>query len=262
MKETEYKRLAGKVAIITGAGQGIGEAIARLFAREGAKIIVNARTEAKVIGVAEDITADGGVACGVPADIGESTGVEQLIEETQQRFQHIDILVHNAGIFPYALLEDLDEDSWNKVLNVNLTSAYRLTKACLPAMKERGAGRVLFTSSVQGNYVAVPGCAHYAASKAGLTGLIKSAALELAPHKITVNGVEPGLVLTSGVEQALSQRRRGLMAEYVPLKRWGEPVEIAHAMLYLASKEAAYVTGQTIVVDGGALLPQNGSFMV
>ena len=262
MKETEYKRLAGKVAIITGAGQGIGEAIARLFAREGAKIIVNARTEAKVISVAEDITADGGVACGVPADIGESTGVEQLIEETQQRFQHIDILVHNAGIFPYALLEDLDEDSWNKVINVNLTSAYRLTKACLPAMKERGAGRVLFTSSVQGNYVAVPGCAHYAASKAGLTGLIKSAALELAPHKITVNGVEPGLVLTSGVEQALSERRRGLMADYVPLKRWGEPVEIAHAMLYLASKEAAYVTGQTIVVDGGALLPQNGSFMV
>ena len=262
MKETENKRLAGKVAIITGAGQGIGEAIARLFAREGAKIIVNARTEAKVISVAEDITADGGVACGVPADIGESTGVEQLIEETQQRFQHIDILVHNAGIFPYALLEDLDEDSWNKVLNVNLTSAYRLTKACLPAMKERGAGRVLFTSSVQGNYVAVPGCAHYAASKAGLTGLIKSAALELAPHKITVNSVEPGLVLTSGVEQALSERRRGLMADYVPLKRWGEPVEIAHAMLYLASKEAAYVTGQTIVVDGGALLPQNGSFMV
>jgi 3-oxoacyl-[acyl-carrier protein] reductase len=156
----------------------------------------------------------------------------------------------------------MDDDSWNKVINLNLTSAYRLTKACIPAMKERGAGRVLFTSSVQGNYVAVPGCAHYAASKAGLTGLIKSAAMELAPYQITVNGVEPGLVMTSGVEQALSESRRGLMAEYVPLKRWGESIEIAHAMLYLASEEAAYVTGQTIVVDGGALLPQNGSFMV
>jgi 3-oxoacyl-[acyl-carrier protein] reductase len=108
----------------------------------------------------------------------------------------------------------------------------------------------------------MPGCAHYAASKAGLNGLIRAAAFELAPYRITVNGVEPGLVLTSGVEQALSERRRQRMADYVPLKRWGEPAEIAHAMLYLASDEAAYVTGQTIVVDGGALLPQNGSFMV
>jgi 3-oxoacyl-[acyl-carrier protein] reductase len=262
MKQSEPGRLDGKVAIITGAGQGIGEAIAHRFAQEGAQVIVNARTEAKVISVAEAITADGGVAHGVPADIAETAGVEQLIADSRQRFEHIDILVHNAGIFPYNPLEEMDDDSWNRVINVNLTSAYRLTKACIPAMKERGAGRVLFTSSVQGNYVAVPGCAHYAASKAGLTGLIKSAALELAPYKITVNGVEPGLVMTSGVEQALSERRRELMAQYVPLKRWGEPMEIAHAMLYLASGEAGYVTGQTVVVDGGALLPQNGSFMV
>jgi 3-oxoacyl-[acyl-carrier protein] reductase len=262
MNESVRKRLNGKVAIVTGAGQGIGAAIARRFAQEGAQVIVNARTEAKVISVVEGITADGGIAHGVPVDIGDAAGVERLIAGARQRFQHIDIIVHNAGIFPYNPLEDMDDDSWNKVINVNLTSAYRLTKACIPAMKERGAGRVLFTSSVQGNYVAVPGCAHYAASKAGLTGLIKSAAMELAPYKITVNGVEPGLVMTSGVEQALSERKRGLMAQYVPLKRWGKPVEIAHAMLYLASGEAAYVTGQTIVVDGGALLPQNGSFMV
>ena len=258
----ELKRLDGKVAIITGAGQGIGAAIAHRFAQEGAQVIVNARTEAKVASVVEGIQADGGVAHGVPADIGEATGVEQLIAASMQQFQNIDILVHNAGIFPYKPLEEMDDDSWNQVINVNLTSAYRLSKACIPAMKARGAGRILFTSSVQGNYVAVPGCAHYAASKAGLSGLIKSAAMELAPHKITVNGVEPGLVLTDGVEQALSERRRKLMARYVPLKRWGEPIEIAHAMLYLASDEAAYVTGQNIVVDGGALLPQNGSFMV
>jgi 3-oxoacyl-[acyl-carrier protein] reductase len=262
MNQSDSKRLDGKVAIVTGAGQGIGEAIARRFAQEGAQVIVNARTETKVLSVVEGITSAGGVAHGVPADIGEAAGVERLIADSQQQFQHIDILVHNAGIFPYNRLEDMDDDSWNKVINVNLTSAYRLTKACIPAMKERGAGRILFTSSVQGNYVAVPGCAHYAASKAGLTGLIKSAAMELARYKITVNGVEPGLVMTSGVEQALSESRRDLMAEYVPLKRWGEPIEVAHAMLYLASEEAAYVTGQTIVVDGGALLPQNGSFMV
>ena len=156
----------------------------------------------------------------------------------------------------------MDDASWQSVINVNLTGGFRLLRACLPAMKANGSGRILFTSSVQGNHTAVPGCAHYAASKAGLNGLIRAAAFELAKYKITVNGVEPGLVLTDGVEQALSERRRQRMADYVPLKRWGEPAEIAHAMLYLASFEAAYVTGQTIVIDGGALLPQNGSFMV
>jgi 3-oxoacyl-[acyl-carrier protein] reductase len=262
MSKSDKKRLGGKVAIITGAGQGIGEAIALLFAEQGARVIVNARTETKVNGVVDSIMRDGGDAHGVVADIGTFAGTEQLVSGALNRFKSIDILVHNAGIFPYNLLEEMDDDSWSKVLNVNLTSAYRLTKGCIPAMKRRGAGRVIFTSSVQGNHVAVPGCAHYAASKAGLTGLIRAAAMELAQYRITVNGVEPGLVITAGVENSLSERRRDLMAKYVPLKRWGEPVEIAHAMLYLASDEAAYVTGQSIVVDGGALLPQNGSFMV
>jgi 3-oxoacyl-[acyl-carrier protein] reductase len=262
MNENRNKRLDGKVAIITGAGQGIGEAIARLFAREGAQVVVNARTQANVVSVVEGIERDGGEAHGVIADIGSADGVEQLLAGSLKQYQDIDIVVHNAGIFPYNPLEDMDDDSWNRVIRVNLTAAYRLTKGCIPAMKERGAGRVLFTSSVMGNHVAAQGCVHYAASKAGLNGLIKSAAMELAPYSITVNGVEPGLVMTSGVEHSLSQQKRDLMARYVPLKRWGKPIEIAHAMLYLASEEAAYVTGQTIIVDGGALLPINGSFMV
>jgi 3-oxoacyl-[acyl-carrier protein] reductase len=256
------QRLKGKVAIVTGAGQGIGEAIAHRFAQHGAQVIVNARTESKLTSVVQDIGQAGGTAHAVAEDIGTPTGVEHLISSTLKQFGNIDILVHNAGIFPYNRLEDMDDSTWNQVINVNLTGAYRLSKACIPAMKQRGAGRILFTSSVQGNHVAVPGCSHYAASKAGLNGLIKSAAMELAQYRITVNGVEPGLVMTSGVEQVLSQRKRQLMAQYVPLKRWGEPMEIAHAMLFLASEEAAYITGQTIVVDGGALLPQNGSFMV
>jgi 3-oxoacyl-[acyl-carrier protein] reductase len=128
-------------------------------------------------------------------------------------------------------------------------------------MKARGRGRIIFSSSVQGNRVAVPGCAHYAASKGGINGLIRAAALELAAYGITVNGVEPGLVLTEGTEQAISARWREEMARYVPMKRWAEPIEVAHAMLYLASPEAAYVTGQTLVIDGGALLPESGAFM-
>ena len=261
MNPSGTARLDGKVAIVTGSGQGIGEAIARLFAQEGAVVVVNARTPEKVDGVVDAIVAAGGNAYGVSADVGTLEGVNTLVDAAASRFQRIDILVHNAGIFPFHLLEDMADDAWNEVIQVNLTSAYRLTHACIPHMKELGAGRMLFTSSVQGNRAAVPGCAHYAASKAGINGLIRAAALELAPYRITVNGVEPGLILTPGTETAIAEDKRRLWAQYVPLKRWGEPAEIAHAMLYLASPEAAYVTGQTIVVDGGALLPESGAFM-
>ncbi len=262
MDESNSSRLDGKVAIVTGAGQGIGEAIAHRFAREGALVVVNARTAANVNRVADAIGAEGGTAHAITGDIGTSAGVNNLIDGAVSRFEHIDILAHNAGIFPYNPIEDMSDEDWTQVIDVNLTSAYRLTKACIPTMKKRDGGRIIFSSSVQGNHVAVAGCSHYAASKSGLNGFIRAAALELAEYKSTVNGVEPGLVLTPGTENALSERRRELMAQYVPLKRWGEPVEVAHAMLYLASAEAGYVTGQTIIVDGGALLPQSGAFMV
>jgi len=262
MDESNSSRLNGKVAIVTGAGQGIGEAIAHRFAREGALVVVNARTAANVNRVADAIGTQGGTAHAITGDIGTAEGVANLIDGAVSRFEHIDILAHNAGIFPYNPIEDMNDEDWTQVIDVNLTSAYRLTKACIPTMKKRDGGRIIFSSSVQGNHVAVAGCSHYAASKSGLNGFIRAAALELAEYKITVNGVEPGLVLTPGTENALSERRRKLMAQYVPLKRWGEPVEIAHAMLYLASAEAGYVTGQTIIVDGGALLPQSGAFMV
>ncbi len=262
MNKNNNGRLAGKVAVVTGAGRGIGESVARLFAQEGARVIVNARTPDHVNAVVAAIEKAGSVAHGVPADIGTAGGVQALVDSSVEAFDHIDILVHNAGIFPYNPLEDMDDSAWQQVIDVNLTGAFRLTRACIPSMKAQQGGRILFTSSVQGNRTAVPGSSHYAASKGGINGFIRAAAFELAPYHITVNGVEPGLVLTEGTEKALSERRRDLMAQYVPLKRWGEPDEIAKAMLYLASEDAAYVTGQTIVVDGGALLPQNGSFMV
>jgi 3-oxoacyl-[acyl-carrier protein] reductase len=261
MNDQSNGRLNGKVAVVTGSSQGIGAAIAELFAREGADIVVNARTEKHVGRVVDAIVNADGTAHGVTADIGTLQGVKLLIDSAVSRFEHIDILIHNAGIFPFSLLEDLEEDAWNEVLAVNLTSAYRLTRACIPHMKERGDGRILFTSSVQGNRVAVPGCTHYAASKAGINGFIKAAALELSRYAITVNGVEPGLVLTPGTEDVISKEKQRQWAKYVPLKRWGEPMEIAHAMLYLASPEAGYVTGQTLIVDGGALLPESGAFM-
>lgn len=262
MDASPQRRLEGLTAIVTGAGQGIGEAIARLFAREGAGVVVNARTASAVERVAGEICANGGRAIAVPADVADAEGVRRLAERALEQFASLDILVHNAGIFPYQPLEQMQDDQWQEVIDVNLTSAFRLIRACVPAMKARGGGRILFTSSVQGNRVAVPGCAHYAASKGGINGLIRAAALELAPHGITVNGVEPGLIRTPGVERSISATRRENMARYVPMKRWGEAQEVAHAMLYLASPEAAYVTGQTMIIDGGALLAGSGAFMV
>jgi len=254
--------LAGKVAIVTGAGRGIGEAIARLFAAEGARVVVNGRTEAHVRRVASDIAGSGGAAHGIVADIGSPEGVQALVRGTVERFGAIDVLVHNAGIYPIQTVEEMEEGDWSEVLEVNLTSAFRLTKACLPHLKQRTNGRLLFTSSVTGNRTGVGGLAHYGASKAGLNGFIRAVAIEVAPYGITVNGVEPGLVLTPGAEAATTPEEREAMARFVPLKRWGTPMDVAHAMLYLASEGAAYVTGQTIIVDGGALLPENGALMM
>jgi 3-oxoacyl-[acyl-carrier protein] reductase len=247
--------LDGKVAIITGSGKGIGEAIARRFAHSGAKVIVTSRSADDIQRVVDAISVEGGVAHGVTADIGNPEGVSSLIDATLGHFHQLDILVHNAGIFPYDPIEKMSDESWQKVMDVNLNSAFRLSKACLEHMKVQGGGRILFTSSIQGNRAAVPGCAHYATSKAGLNGFIKAAALEFARYKITVNGVEPGLTLTAGVEQSIAAERREKMAGSVPLNRWGTAAEVAGAMLYLASDEASYITGQTIVIDGGATLP-------
>ncbi len=254
--------LAGKAVLVTGAGSGIGEAVAGLFAAEGALVAVNARTGAHLQRVVADITGSGGTAHGIVADIGSADGVHTLVQGTVERFGAVDVLVHNAGIFPFQPLETMEEQEWSRVIEVNLTSAFRLTKACLPHMKGRRNGRVLFTSSVTGNRTGVAGLAHYAASKAGINGFIRSVAMELAPYGITVNGVEPGLVLTPGAEAVTTPEERDSMARFVPLKRWGTPMDIAHAMLYLASDGASYVTGQTIIVDGGALLPENAALMM
>ncbi len=259
MSETQSRRLQGKVALITGSGKGIGEAIAMHFAHSGAKVIVTSRSAGDIQRVVDSIngaeTGKGGEAHGITADIGTAKGVTSLVDAALGHFHRLDILVHNAGIFPYDPIEKMTDESWQRVMDVNLNSAFRLSKACLEHLKAQGGGRILFTSSIQGNRVAVPGCAHYATSKAGLNGFIKAAALEFARYKITVNGVEPGLTLTAGVEQSIDAERREKMATSVPLKRWGTPAEVAAAMLYLASDEAAYITGQTIVIDGGATLP-------
>ncbi len=253
--------LKDKVAVITGSSQGIGSAIAGSFVDKGASVVVNGRNEGLINSVVKSNLDKGGEVFGIVADISNKEGVDRLIKGVIERFRHIDILIHNAAVIPFKMLEDMDDETWNQTIDTNLTSCYRLTTACIPFMKARNGGRILFTSSVTGNRTAVSGFVPYAASKSGINGFIKAAAMELAQYNITVNGVEPGLIQTQALNDLTSKEEREAMVSYIPLKRLGDPLDIAHAMLYLASEEAGYVTGRTIVVDGGALLPENGALM-
>ena len=256
-KEAVTFGLQDRVAVITGASQGIGQGIEEVFARAGAKVVVAARNADKGNGVVDAIKRHGGVASWVQADIGTEQGVRSLVETVVGEFGAIDVLVHNAGVFPLATIEKLTDAQLEETLSVNLKAAFWLTKAVAPSMRERKRGRLLFTSSVTGPRVAMPLLAHYAASKAGLNGFIKVASLEYARDGITVNAVEPGYILTQAMDLLVNADEKAQMAAQIPLGRLGHPHDIGHAMLYLASDEAAYVTGQSIVVDGGSCTPES-----
>jgi 3-oxoacyl-[acyl-carrier protein] reductase len=172
----------------------------------------------------------------------------------------LDILVQNAGIYPWTLIEDTEPEEWDRVMAVNLRGTFLAARAALPPMKQRKYGRMVFTSSITGPRVTSPGHGHYSASKAGINGFIKSAALEFSNYGITVNGVEPGNILTEGMKMHRSLGFIQSMEDAVPLGRLGTPRDIANAVLFLASDEASYITGTTIVVDGGQTLPEGKDF--
>jgi 3-oxoacyl-[acyl-carrier protein] reductase len=192
-------------------------------------------------------------------DLQYRDACRSAIDTAISQFGRLDIVVHNAGIYPICSLTDMTEQTLESTLAVNLKAAFWLTQAALPFLKQAPQPRILLTSSVTGPRVALPGLAHYAASKAGLNGFIRAAAMELAKFRVTVNGVEPGLIRTEGLEALGDESQITAMAAKIPLKRLGAPEEIAYAMQYFASDAAAFVTGQTLVVDGGALLPENSS---
>ena len=245
-----------KVVLVTGAGRGIGTGIARVFAKTGATVVVVTRTAVHGQETVDRIVAAGGVATLVEADVGTRSEVEKAVEETVRRHARLNIVIHNAGICPVHPIDELPDDALDETLNVNLKAAFWLTRAALPYMPRSGGGRFIFTSSVTGPRVSSPGLAHYAASKAGLNGFIKTAALEFAKDNITVNGIEPGYIMTPAME-AYGEEAIRAMENFIPMKKFGQATDVANAMLFLASDEAAYITGQTIVVDGGSILPES-----
>ncbi|MEO8299312.1 MAG: SDR family oxidoreductase [Burkholderiales bacterium] len=252
--------LQGRVALVTGAGRGIGAAIAQVFAAAGARVLIANRTAEAGQTVADGINAAGGQACAVGCDIGQRSEAERAVAETVAAFGALDIVVHNAAINPWASLDAVIDAALQQTFAVNLLACFWLTQAALPHLRRAGSGRILVTSSVTGPRVAMPGSAPYAASKAGVNGFIRSAALELASDRITVNGVEPGYIAKQGGSLLSNPEKAARIARHIPAGALGSPNDIAHAMCFLASPAAAYITGQTIVVDGGSTLPESPFF--
>lgn len=249
------EQLLGKIAVVTGGGRGIGRAIARRFAQAGARVVIGTRTESAGLEVVQEIRAAGGIAELVVCDIGFKDEAVGLIEQTAKLFGGLDILVHNAGVFPFAPLQKLTEEDLDRSINVNLKACFWLAQAALSLLtKAVGGGRVLVTSSVSGNHANAPGLTHYSATKAGVTGFVRNLALDLAPLKITVNAVEPGFILTErNRDPAIAALVKTTIAQ-IPMQRGGDPADVANLMAFLASSEASYITGQSIVVDGGLTL--------
>ena len=252
-------RLDGKVALVTGARPGIGGAIASYLAQAGARVMLANRTRAAAAEVAAQVHREGGKAR-VTTFSADEGGARRAVEDVVAAFGALDIVVHNAGGCPWTSLEALSSEILDDTLEVNLKCCFWLAQAALPALRRRGGGRILVTSSVTGPRVVMAGAAHYAAAKAGVNGFIRAAALELAPDRITVNGVEPGFI-AKGHGRLSEPATRTRIERYIPLGSMGRPEDVAGAILYLASDAARWITGQTIVVDGGATLPDSGFAM-
>jgi 3-oxoacyl-[acyl-carrier protein] reductase len=247
-----FKSLEGKTAIVTGASKGIGRGIARRFAEAGLNVLVVSRTLGDAEAVATEI---GGNASAFAVDVSEPDGCAAMAEAAMDRYGGIDILCANAGIFPTAKLGEMTAADFDHVMRTNLTSTFLSVSAALPAMKSKRSGRIVITSSITGPITGYVGWSHYGASKAGQLGFMRSAALELAPWNITVNALMPGNILTEGMAR-LGDDYISAMEASIPMRRLGAVEDIANAALFFSSEEAGYLTGQTLVIDGGQVLPE------
>jgi NAD(P)-dependent dehydrogenase (short-subunit alcohol dehydrogenase family) len=254
-RRMEKMRLKDKVAIVTGAGRGIGEAIALLFAEEGANLVVNDVNEADAKSTAEKIKGRGRQARSVIGSVTVQGVVQRMVATAVQEFGTLDILVNNAGIIRDARLHKMTEEQWDRVIEVNLKGAFLCTQCAARVMREKGYGKIISLSSAmwKGN----PGQLNYSAAKAGIIGLTRTAAKELGPKGIKVNAIAPGLILTDMLKStppAILEQMQKNLATTVPLNRLGLPRDVANVALFLASEESSYVTGEVISCDGGLIV--------
>jgi len=248
--------LNSKSVVVTGGSKGIGKGMARVFAGHGAKVLVVARHLEDAEAAARDLSNGGATVGAFAADVTRLADMEAMARAAFDRHGGLDVLCANAGIFPQASIEEMSTENWDDVMNTNLKGTFVAIKACLPHLKKSSQGRIVITSSITGPVTGYPGWTHYGATKAGQLGFMRTACLELAKYGITVNAVMPGNILTEAL-QGLGEQYLETMAASIPLKRLGTVDDIGHAAAFLASKEAAYITGQTIIVDGGQVLPES-----
>ena len=241
--------LKDKIAIVTGAGRGIGRGTALALADAGANVVVSDINLEDCEKVVEEISKKGGQALAVKCDVSSKVEVDEMITKTTEKFGQLDILVNNAGIFPFKAFEEMTEEDWDKVLDVNLKSIFLCSQAAAKIMEE--GGKIVNISSIAA-FVGFEGLVHYCASKGGINAMIRALALELAKKKINVNAIAPGSIDTPGASQSSQdeEMKKQTLAN-IPLGRIGKPEDIANAVVFLASDKANYITGQTIIVDGG-----------
>ncbi len=242
--------LTNQVALVTGGANGIGKGISESLAEAGAKVIIGDIDEEQGQKTAEALNGKF-----YKMDVTDKQAVQDIVDQIVKEFDKIDILASNTGVYPQIEIEDLTEEDWDYIQNINLKGMFFVTQAVLKEMKKQQYGRVIITSSVTGPITGYPGWAHYGATKAGQLGYMRSAALEYAKYGITVNAVQPGNVLTAGL-QAQGEAYLEGTRKIIPTHELGEPADIGYAVSLFAAKEAKFITGQSLVVDGGQLLPE------
>ncbi len=250
-----FTSIAGRAVVVTGGTRGIGKGIARVFARNGARVLITGRNSDVARAAAQELSANGAEVSFIQADVSDREDCRRMAANALERLGGIDVLCANAGVFPDARLADMTEETLDQVLGVNLKGTLFSVQACLDALKRSEHGRVILTSSITGPITGYPGWTAYGASKAGQLGFMRTAAIELAPSRVTVNAILPGNIVTEGLAE-LGEEYGQKMAASIPLRRLGSVDEIGYTALFLASDEAGFITGQTIVVDGGQVLPE------
>jgi 3-oxoacyl-[acyl-carrier protein] reductase len=251
-----FTSLQGRSAIVTGGSKGIGRGIAETFARDGINVVITGRTESDIERTLADQEGLAGTVTGVAADVASPEDCRRAVATATERNGGLDIVCANAGIFPSASLADMTPEDLDRVLGTYVKGTFYIVQAAIDALTASGHGRVIITSSITGTITGFPGWSHYGASKAAQLGFLRTAAIELARKKITVNAVLPGNILTEGLVE-MGEQYMNQMKAAIPTGTLGTVADVGNAALFFATDEAGFITGQSLVVDGGQILPES-----